>query len=344
MSLKPLTDLAIQKLPAPEKGQKVYYEPSGLGVRISQGGTKSFVVQLGARRRRRTIGRYPHMSLKDARSEAMRLFNDADPFANDKSVESAVAEFLAYCERKNKPRTVEGYRRFLNKYFPNGLLGEINRASLLRTLAKLAHVPGEQHHASTVFQIFLNWCANNGLIESNPIAGIRKQGHLNKRERVLTDEELVSVWSALPDNNFGTTLRLMILTGQRRSEIPHFEIEDGIARISGKFTKNNRDHQFPIGDMTLQHLGETCWNGWAKSKRFLDEKSGVTDWRLHDLRRTFATNHARLETPIHVIEKYLNHVSGSFAGVSGVYNRYSYMDEMRQACNKYENWLASQCS
>jgi integrase len=61
---------------------------------------------------------------------------------------------------------------------------------------------------------------------------------------------------------------------------------------------------------------------------------------LHDLRRTFATVHDKIGTPIHVTEKLLNHVTGSISGVVAVYNRHSYMDEMRHAAAQYDDYIA----
>ena len=63
-------------------------------------------------------------------------------------------------------------------------------------------------------------------------------------------------------------------------------------------------------------------------------------WTIHDLRRTFTTNLAALGTPIHVTEKLLNHVTGTVSGVAAVYNRHSYMDEMRKAVQQWETRLA----
>jgi integrase len=73
----------------------------------------------------------------------------------------------------------------------------------------------------------------------------------------------------------------------------------------------------------------------------LDKASGVTNWTLHDLRRTFATHLAALRTPIHVTERLLNHISGTTAGIVSVYQRHSFMPEMREAVAKYETHLAA---
>jgi integrase len=72
----------------------------------------------------------------------------------------------------------------------------------------------------------------------------------------------------------------------------------------------------------------------------LDTACGVSDWTLHDLRRTFATNMAALGVRIEVTEKLLNHISGSFGGIVGVYQRHAYMDEMRTAVAAWEARLA----
>jgi integrase len=72
-----------------------------------------------------------------------------------------------------------------------------------------------------------------------------------------------------------------------------------------------------------------------------DALSGTDNWTLHDLRRTYATNLAKLGVPIHIIERLLNHVSGSFAGIVSVYQRHKYIDEMRAAIDVWEGYLAS---
>lgn len=76
---------------------------------------------------------------------------------------------------------------------------------------------------------------------------------------------------------------------------------------------------------------EAAFCGFSKMKRRLDALSGVTDWTLHDLRRTAATGMARLGVAPHVVERVLNHVSGTFGGVAGIYNRFEYQSEMRAA-------------
>jgi integrase len=70
-------------------------------------------------------------------------------------------------------------------------------------------------------------------------------------------------------------------------------------------------------------------------KGALDELAGVADWTLHDLRRTAASGMARLGVSLVVIEKVLNHVSGSLAGIVGVYQRHEFADEKRAALQQW---------
>ena len=78
-------------------------------------------------------------------------------------------------------------------------------------------------------------------------------------------------------------------------------------------------------------------SGYSKGKRRLDAllPSDMPPWRLHDLRRTVASGMARLGINLPVIEKVLNHSSGSFAGIVSVYQKHSFADEKRAALDAW---------
>ena len=86
-----------------------------------------------------------------------------------------------------------------------------------------------------------------------------------------------------------------------------------------------------------QEQGTVCLlSAWAnpfqefsKAKRELDRLSGVTGWRLHDLRRTCVSGMARLGIAPHVADKILNHQSGTISGVAAVYQRHQFLSEKR---------------
>jgi integrase len=193
------------------------------------------------------------------------------------------------------------------------------------------------------------WCVGEGILEANPVFGTNKQSKAKSRERVLTDDELMAVWTAAPASDFGRIVKLLMLTGQRREEIAALrraEIGDGVLALPAARTKNSRAHDVPLSRQALTVLGdqpervgrehvfgegEGGFSGFSRAKDRLDKASGVTDWTLHDLRRTMATRMADLGVQPHVIEAILNHVSGHKAGVAGVYNRSTYAAEKRAA-------------
>ena len=358
-----LTDLAIRALAPPPSGQKTYFDDAlaGFGVRVSQGGTKSFVVMYGESRRLKTVGRYPESSLKAARVAAKEFLAKDKPDPSRLTIADAVEAYLAHAARRNRPRTVADYQRLLRRYLPSGRLAGLSRSGLLTILNGLTHVPAEQYHANTAVSVFLNWCVATGRLESNPLQGVRGSGSIRKRERILTTAELKAVLThalgyAYP---LGQIVALCITTGQRsHAEVGTLQwdqIEAETIYLPPSITKNGREHLFPIGTLTAEIVAtvpklhdqklfpgrsEGFWNGWSKAKAAFDEGlDGVAPYALHDLRRTFASVHAQLGTPIHVLEKVLNHISGSFAGVAGIYNRYTYFEEMKAAAGVYEGYL-----
>ena len=119
----------------------------------------------------------------------------------------------------------------------------------------------------------------------------------------------------------------------------------GFGRFRASATKNDRSARSPaiapgrrnsrqaprIGDKYVFTLNGTApYNGFKAKERF-DEGVGIAPWTVHDLRRTAASGMAKLGVSLVVIEKVLNHVSGSLAGIVGVYQRHEFADEKRAA-------------
>jgi integrase len=147
-------------------------------------------------------------------------------------------------------------------------------------------------------------------------------------------------------------VRMLFLTGQRRGEVtrPRWDYVDGdrgLIAFPGATTKNGRDYTIPLG-MTAKSLlddmpriggfvfpargyDDRAYSGWSKGKAALDNVCPLPQWGLHDIRRTVATNLAAFETPPHVVERLLNRASGTISGVSAIYNRFQYIEEMRVA-------------
>jgi len=139
-------------------------------VRVSQGGGKSFVLMHGKRRRLKTLGKYPSMSLKDACQEALRFLVEGDAKQDvypseptkSSSVKDALVAYPEECDAKNRPRTVKCYRQHLNNHLPMGKLDAITRREIMGRMSKLAGVPGQQAHAFTALKIFSIGVPNTG--------------------------------------------------------------------------------------------------------------------------------------------------------------------------------------
>jgi integrase len=365
-----LTDITIRNLPAPESGQTTYPDDvvTGFGVRVSQGGTKTFTLVYGRDRRRATIGRVGVIPLASAREEAKRILAEhtlGRSRPRSLSYAEAVRQFLDEKTKARKSRTVRDYKRLLGRLNFAGQLADITHDDLKRKLARFKS-EGEYNHLLVAFRVFANWCVKRRYILDNPSIGLSAHA-TTARARVLTDAELKSIWQATEEpTHYNRIVRLLILTGQRKGEIAALQtswIHGNTISLPSSVCKNSREHHFPIGQLAvdiLQTHTNNClahealifpahhsskksslntFSGWSKSKAALDKASGVKDWTLHDLRRTFATKMAALGVPIHVIERLLNHVSGTVSGVAAIYNRHSYMAEMREAVSLYDAFI-----
>jgi integrase len=180
------------------------------------------------------------------------------------------------------------------------------------------------------------------------------------RERVLSNGEIRILWNALPEGDFADIVRLLVLTGQRATEISdlrwdEIDFEKDIIRLPPPRTKNRRSHTIPISSTVRsilearQHngrdhvfgIGQRGFSGWSKAKGRLDEAIKIPEWRIHDLRRTAATGLGELGVFPHVIEAILNHVSGTRSGVAGLYNKAAHETEKRTALQRWSEHVAA---
>lgn len=370
-----LTELALRAAQTPRAGTVTLWDGGlkNFGCRISSKGTKSFVVLLGSGRRH-TIGRYPIISLAEARAAARRLLAEkmlGKERPGSISYRAAVDELIDICKEKNRPGTVVEYRRLLNSHFPFGAtkLSEITIGQIENYLKKLSERPSEQRHAFVAIKMFFRWALKRRYVLINPCDGLFGLPKMPSRSRVLTHEELrvVLTQARAEIGAYGAIVELLILTGQRRGEIAALEWDwinerERTITVPAAICKNGREHVFPYCEMTAailkmiprrsRHLfpatkerraGQpaTIFACWNKPKTALDARCNIASWTLHDLRRTFATNLAALQVPPHVTERLLNHSTGTISGVAAIYNRHTYMDEMRQAMEAWEARLTT---
>ncbi len=365
-----LTNETVRTLPVKGK-DTLYpdSETPGLYLRVRAGGSRTFIIQWrqGQFQRRSTVGKVGVLTVDEARKKARKLLvgidDGHDPVAvkaksraDDKQLFGALSEeYISIRTKDMKPRTLEQITLQLRKYWKplhRLPLKKIDRATVaaeLRTIIK-ERGPVAADRGRSGLSSFFAWAIGEGLVEVNPVIGTNKASKNASRERVLSDAELVSVWNAVPASDFGRIVKLLMLTGQRRDEIASLrpqEIQQAdMIALPAERTKNSRPHDVPLSiqaqavlDETSQRVGrafvfgrgEGSFSGFSTAKGMLDKASGVSDWTLHDLRRTMATRMADLGVQPHIIEAVLNHVSGHKAGVAGIYNRSTYAAEKRAA-------------
>ena len=249
-------------------------------------------------------------------------------------------------------------------------IAEIRRADvneLIRTLRKDA--PIGANRVLAYLKKFFGWCIEQDILEASPAASIKRQSKENRRDRVLTEPEIRAIWQACAElGPFGRAFRFMLATGQRRTEageIVWSEIDraNRLWTLPRQRAKADRAHEIPLsdlamgildecpklGDFVFTTLGTRPISGWSKAKAALDQlalerlkeialergddaPTTFADWRLHDLRRTAATQIAKLGVDRIVISKLLNHAEG---GVTGIYDRHARDAEKRAAIERW---------
>ena len=350
----------------------------GLTLRVRSSGSRTFVFyyRFNGQQKRIKLGDHSTMTLEEARKAARKhrvaLDHDDDPAiaratkraSSGLTLGGVIEDYLSARGPSLKARSLEGTTLYLRTHWKplHGLaLGSITRqivAAELREIAK-KRGPVAANRSRNALSAIFSWAIGEGLAEGNPVSGTNLNAE-TVRERVLSDAELVKIWLAAPDSDYGRIVKLLMLTGQRRWEIgsllwSEVDMDKAVISLPGTRTKNSRPHDIPLSESALSVLkeqpallgkeavfgeGKTAgFLGWSTAKARLDETCGVKDWALHDLRRTAATRMADIGVLPHVIEAVLNHISGHKSGVAGIYNRASYATEKRAALDAWASHL-----
>jgi integrase len=213
------------------------------------------------------------------------------------------------------------------------------------------------------------WAVDREILTASPCAGLEKTKSREKsRDRVLDDNELALVWRGADavGGPFGAIVQMLILTLQRKNEVARLhrrELKGDQWILPSGRAKNRTETVIPLSSAARELIdsvpiigksgfvftvdGDKPFNGFAKCVVKLDAEIAklnggepIPAWTLHDLRRTGATGLARLGVQLHIVERLLNHVSGSLRGVAGVYNRFDYGPERRAAVERWSAHVA----
>jgi integrase len=350
----------------------------GFGLRLRRNGgdtRRTFVVQYrtsGRRTRRITLGAAAKFTAPEARAAARKtlakvaLGDDPQGERRDKAAaqtfQAAANAYLAAKEKEWRPASSKVARLYLTgaAYFkplhaqPVSAIRRSDIAACIRTIINgrsATTAAAARRHVSAMF----SWATSEGLIGdgTNPVAGSTRPDGAAARERVLEDRELVAVWNAAGDADFGRVVRLLILTGARRQEIggmrwSEIDLEAGVWTLPAERSKNHRAHTITLPAPAVEiirgvlHVSDHLFAArgfvnWTRSKAALDQRlaGAVKPWRIHDIRRTVATGMINLGIEPHHIEAVLNHHGGHRVGVAGVYNRSAYEPQIKMALARW---------
>jgi integrase len=327
--------------------------------------------------RRLSIGEHPALRPEKARSIAEDHYADVrrgiDPAIEKKKKRDEarhtfgrlVSGYLEFKRNELRDRSYVEVERYLDRY-ARALRGlpatAVDRKRIADLLDSIARHSGavSANRARTSLSALFTWAMRKGLHDQNPVIATETRKE-KSRHRVLTDPELSTVWNTVGEGDYADIIRLLILTGQRASEIAdlrwsEIDFDEDLISLPPERTKNGRPHEIPMSAAVRDILqrrprsgardfvlgsGAGGFSAWAKSKERLDKRIAdklgkpLPHWTAHDLRRTAATRMADLGEGPHIVEAVLNHVSGHRAGVAGIYNRSLYKAEKAQALSKW---------
>jgi integrase len=373
---KALTTKTLEALKAGPQRYEVHdLHCPGMTVRVSPSGNKTFTVKFryGIHQKRMKLGVYPRLSLGTAREKAIHILRQLDEGIDptksrrtaDKKVETICREFIRLHAQKRNKSWREAERildRELVGAFGQRDIRDIKRSDILEIM-DAAIDRGSNYQANRILshvRKFLNWCVQREIIPINPVVGLQAPTREVSRDRFLDDAEITRLLRACQNDfyPFRQFVPLLLATAQRRGELSdmrwsEIDFDTNTWVVPAERSKNGKPNAVPLSGYAISILNEvpkfidsdfvftttrhSPIGGFSKMLRRLSERSETSGWRLHDLRRTAASGMARLKVEPYVVEKILNHVSGTFSGVAGVYNRHGYVDEKREAL---ETWGA----
>jgi integrase len=277
-----LTDAGIRALPIPVEGNRIFYDSAvtGLGVRVTAGGARSFVLnyrtRLG-RERRYTIGSFPDWTVGAARAEAAELKRQVDrggdPLGEIKAGRAAptVADLCARFEAEHLPRKRPGTQTVYRQQIAAEIMPALGRLKVVDVtfadvdgLHRAITRRGRPIRANRVLSLLggmLNLAIRWGWRTDTPARGVeRNQEH--KRRRYLSADELVRLTKALDecsDRQSADIIRTLLLTGARRGEVlqarwEDFDLTSGTWRKPGATTKQKTEHEVPLSSAAVQLL------------------------------------------------------------------------------------------
>jgi integrase len=358
-----LTDRFCASAKSPNVVQTDYYDAqvTGLALRVTSKGTRSWTLLHGTPRRRVTLGRYPSLSLAAARARAIEVRE-----GRSAGTVAALAEtyLRSISGLRSRPEIERRLRRDVLPIIGHIPLDELHRRDVTRVIdAKIEDAPITARRVFEDVRAMIRWAVSRGDLDHSPIDGLRGPAISKPRTRTLTDPEIKAVWHDLyelrPD--VGRVVRFCLATGQRVGEVvgltpSELDLPNAVWNIPAARSKNGHSHCVPLTPIALSIIEEAKAlllsqlpnsNAWV----FGISRNVVSDiiWRYqtvaerfsaHDLRRTALTGMAKLGIAPIVIGHVANHRTTTKAGITlGTYIVHDYSDEKRDALTQWATRL-----
>jgi integrase len=315
------------------------------------------------------------VTLHQARVAAQKVFaaklDGRDPAAEKQEarrrivadrVEDLLESFI--CQRLAQNRSAAEIGRLLRCEIGTPWSGrsihEIRKRDVVDVVSAIAQrgAPIAANKTLKSIKTFLRWCVGRAILDQSPAEGVPLPSREVARDRVLNDQELARIILSARKigGPYAGIVEFLALTGQRREEVARATWQEmdlvqvqRVWMIPKSRTKNARAHLVHLSAQSLAILkcagvrgplvfslrGTKPFSEFSGAKRSLDQLSGVTGWRLHDLRRTCVSGMARLGIAPHVADKILNHQSGTISGVAAVYQRHEFLAERKEALDRW---------
>jgi integrase len=247
-------------------------------------------------------------------------------------------------------------------------LDSITKAEAIALIDRIAErAPVHANRVLARLRAMFNWATSKDRLPASPIAGIKAPTREMSRDRWLTDQEIVWFWEACGRIGypFGHLFQTLLLTAQRLAETASMEwsevdLDAKLWVIPRGKAKSDRTHEVQLSEpviallRSLPRLGQYVFTGkngrgvtgftWGKDRldaAMIEMSGGATiePFILHDLRRTATSGMARLHVAPHVVDRILNHSSGTIRGVAAIYNRFEYQEERRAALAAWASYV-----
>ena len=383
------TDYGIKNLKSKnERFEAWETNGKGFGLRVSERGRKSFIYmyRFEGKSRRMTLGVYPETSLADAHAKHAKarqlLEKGNDPGSIDQTqkeesrraptIERLVEEYLEKWAKVRKRSWKEDLRILYKDVVPvwgKKKARDIKRRDVVLLLDEIHDrgAPIQANRTLATIRKMFNFALSRSILDTSPCVAITAPAKENRRDRVLSEEEICIFWeklkSARLSKKIAQILKLQLITAQRKGEVTTAEWKDidlnkGWWVIPAEKSKNGHSHRVPLTQLAIDTLSEIKqfaeYSRWIfpshLEDRHIKEPSidrairnnqdhfGIDHFTPHDLRRTAATHMTSAGVPRLVVKKILNHVESD---ITSIYDRHSYVNDKSESMDIWEIQLKS---